>query len=294
MQTYQISDLERLTGIKAHTIRIWEKRYSMITPHRTITNRRFYDNNQVRKLLNVATLLSHGHKISKVAALNEQEINIYLLGQVKFNSRDREMNGYINDLIKAMLSFDEQLFEKIFSIATEKYGLHDTMMKVIYPYLEKTGVQWSAYKAIPVQEHFASMIIRKKLLVATETLPAPHIKNNDFLLFLPPGEWHETGLLFANYLIRAAGCKTVYLGQNVPFENIHEITHILSPRYMLLFFIATRPPREIEAQLTTLSENNKGISILVAGSHAVIKPVQTISTNITYLSGADSLLPYLK
>jgi MerR family transcriptional regulator, light-induced transcriptional regulator len=283
MEVYQINDLERLTGIKAHTIRIWEKRYSIIQPSRTDTNRRYYSGMQMRKLLNVTTLLSFGHKISKIAALSEEEI----CRQIELDSMDSGTShanaGYINDLIACMMAYDEPGFEKVFSAAVLRMGLYDTMLHVVYPFLHKTGVLWSINKTVPVQEHFASCIIRRKLMAAIDGVLPPQKKSKSFMLFLPPGEWHEIGLLFADYIIRSNGYQTIYLGQNVPFENVAEIVDTLSVSYLLTFFVASRPANEIANLIKDYALLGGNAKLIVAGSPDLLPPEKSLPANASYM-----------
>ena len=294
MPSYQINELEHLTGIKAHTIRMWEKRYELITPYRTITNRRYYDDDQVRKLLNVTTLLSLGYRISKIAALNEEDINTHILHHAEKETPDHKKISCINDLVKSMLDFDEAAFERLFNNTVKAYGMYDTMQQIIYPFLHKTGILWNVNKAIPVQEHFAVNIIRRKLITAIDCLQLPGANKKKFLLFLPPNEWHETGLLFADYMIREAGFSTIYLGQNVPYENIAKIAPGLNVSYMLLFYVANKPKDHIEKQLRALSKNNPGIQILVSGNPELFINAKSFEKNVTYLSEVHSILEYIK
>jgi DNA-binding transcriptional MerR regulator len=294
MQSYQINELERLTGVKAHTIRIWEKRYELITPHRTTTNRRYYDDDQVRKLLNVSTLLSRGYKISKIAALTEVDINTHIQNKGQKETHDHRKRSCVNDMIKAMIAFDERTFENLLGGAVGEYGMQEAMLQVVYPFLQKTGILWNVNKAIPLQEHFASNIIRRKLLTAIDGLQVHDRKKKKFLLFLPPGEWHETGLILADFIIRSSGCNTIYLGQNVPCENVDNIAPALSPDYMLLFYIAARPKEQIEAQLKELSKNNPGTHILVSGNADLFTGIKSLGKNISYLPEVKSLLDFLK
>ena len=287
MQSYQINELERLTGIKAHTIRIWEKRYELIKPYRTDTNRRYYDDSQVRKLLNVTTLLSNGYKISKIASFSEIEINKLILNQAE--EPDETNAGYVNGLVKAMLAFDKKEFEGTLAAAIAANGIYYAVLNVIYPFLKKTGIFWVTDNSMPVQEHFASSIIRRKLITATDQLPQLTKHSKQFLLFLPPQEWHETGLLFADYILRSNGYETIYLGQNVPIENVHIISGSLHPAYMLLFYVATKPVSEIEKQISNLSKNNPDTSILVAGTKELFADIKSVFKNVTYLSDVSGL-----
>ncbi len=289
MESYQIKQLERMTGIKAHTIRIWEKRYGLITPHRTSTNRRSYDEQQVRKLLNVNTLLGLGYKISKVALLSEAELNKEVQNLDVNQSKDNAIAGYIDDLLRSMLDYNEPAFEKIYSAATTRLGLHDAMIHVFYPFLVKVGVLWNVNKTAPVQEHFASNIIKRKLMAAIDGLVPPTKTAKRFVLFLPPEEWHEVGLLFANYIIRSQGFETIYLGQNVPIESIGKVVVAVHPSHLLLFYINQKPKEEIVRQLKLLSGIDIQTSILVAGQSDLFSENILSLKNVCYLDSVSSL-----
>lgn len=294
MESYQINDLERLTGIKAHTIRIWEKRYSLIHPNRTDTNRRYYDDAQVRKLLNVTTLLSYGHKISKIAALTDEQIHEHIEHDSSATTGLHVNNGYVNDLLASMLAFDEVGFERIFSAAVLRMGMFDTMVQVVYPFLAKTGVLWTVNKSAPVQEHFASCIIKRKLMAATDGLLSSTHKPKRFLLFLPPLEWHEIGLLFANYIIRSRGYQTLYFGQDLPTEDVIKIVGMVAPEYILTFFVAARPAEEVKDFITAYASAEPQAHVIVAGSLDLLSAAHTKLNNVSYMKGVHDLLDLLK
>ena len=294
MESYQIKQLERMTGIKAHTIRIWEKRYGLITPHRTSTNRRSYDERQVRKLLNVNTLLALGHKISKLAALTEEELNQVVQNQDINLSTDTAISGYIDDLLRSMLDFNEPAFEKIYAAATTRLGLYEAMIHVFYPFLVKVGVLWNVNKAAPIQEHFASNIIKRKLMAAIDGLVPATKTTKKFLLFLPPDEWHETGLLLADYIIRSQGYETIYLGQSVPLDGIHKVVISVRPSHLLLFYINSKPKEEIAQQLKSLSGIDPRTTVLVAGNIDLFSENKAGLKNVIHLDGVSSLTNLLK
>ncbi len=294
MESYQIKQLERMTGIKAHTIRIWEKRYGLITPHRTSTNRRSYDERQVRKLLNVNTLLALGHKISKLAALTEDELNQVVQNLDVNLSTDTAISGYIDDLLRSMLDFNEPAFEKIYAAATTRLGLYEAMIHVFYPFLVKVGVLWNVNKVAPIQEHFASNIIKRKLMAAIDGLVPAAKTTKKFLLFLPPDEWHETGLLLADYIIRSHGYETIYLGQSVPLDGIHKVMVSLRPSHLLLFYINSKPKEEIAQQLKSLSGIDSSTTVLVAGNIDLFSENKPGLKNVVQLDGVGSLTNLLK
>jgi methanogenic corrinoid protein MtbC1 len=192
-----------------------------------------------------------------------------------------------------MLDFDEAAFDKIFSAATLRFGFYDAMIHVVYPFLGKVGILWSVNKTAHIQEHFAANIIKRKLMSAIDGLMPASKKDKKFLLFLPPGEWHEIGLLFANYIIRAKGYQSIYLGQDVPVENIEKIIPVVRPDHLLLFYITTRPKEEIAQQIIALSKMDKQTKILVAGSSESLPESTSKLKNTTYLTDVNSLLNFL-
>jgi DNA-binding transcriptional MerR regulator len=288
LSSYQIADLERLTGIKAHTIRIWEKRYGLIEPQRTSTNIRYYDDTQARKLLKISTLIAQGIKISKIAELSEKEINQNISHLQQTAGDDLICVAFVNDLTFSMLSFDETAFEKIFSAAVVRFGMYNTMLKVVYPFLHKTGTMWTVEEAIPVQEHFATAIIRRKLIAAIDGLPAASKRSKVFLLFLPEGEWHETGLLLSDYIIRSGGYKTIYLSQNVPASNLEEVIKITKPTHVMTLHVARQEPKKIKQEMTHLCKRHPGLEFLIAGSFLKGTLPQRIK-NLRMLESPDDL-----
>ncbi|RMG81995.1 MAG: MerR family transcriptional regulator [Bacteroidetes bacterium] len=268
---YTIKDLERISGIKAHTLRIWEKRYNVLTPERTETNIRTYDDDDLRKLLNISTLIKGGWKISNVGKLSNEEIGFEV--ERLFNAVNPatvDCTPYINALVVAMLDLNEKEFERVFANATTRFGLKETMMRVINPFLQQVGLMWSVWKVHPGHEHFASNIIRRKLFGAIDQLMPLPPKEDRFLLFLPEGEHHEIGLLFANYWLRSEGFQTVYLGQNVPFQALVEVVEKINPHKLFTFFIANTDPKAVENYLAQLAQTFPDQTIHVAGSETLL------------------------
>jgi len=294
MKPYQINELERLTGIKAHTIRIWEKRYNLISPLRTDTNRRYYSDDEVRKLLNVSTLLSCGYKISKVATLDPGSLSQLILSLPQKNAGSKQVNGRINELMQYTLAFEEQKIGELFDRLVSELGVYETVTTIIFPFLQRVGIFWSAGNAESTEEHFASAIIRSKLMSATNALPPTVQPAKTFLLFLPEGEWHDIGLLLANYIIRSKGCKTFFLGQNNQMESLEKSIPAIKPDYLLLFYITNRPLEEIEQQLKFLAECSDETKILVAGNQELFPAKKSTLRNVTYLRGVPEIFPFLE
>lgn len=218
---YSIKDLEKLSGIKAHTIRIWEKRYNVIKPLRTETNIRFYSDIELKKLLNIAMLNKMGFRISQLALLDKQQLE----EEVQMFTKRMDKIGHIVDsLILAMLNYDGRKFEKVLNKTILAIGFEKTMNKLIRPFFERVGVLWQTGAILPAQEHFVTNIVRQKLIVAMDGLSNPeNTPAKSFLLMLPEGEMHELGLLYYQYILLKAGHKVKYFGQWVPVSDIKSV-----------------------------------------------------------------------
>ncbi len=260
MAYYSIKDLEKLSGIKAHTLRIWEKRYNLVEPKRTGTNIRYYDDHDLKKILNVALLNRHGFKISHIAKYDEKEIYEKI---TEISSKDQETETSIDNLVIAMIELDEQKFEKILSRSIMQYGFEKTILSVIYPFFIKIGVLWQTGAINPAQEHFISNLTRQKIIVAIDGIIETYTNNSKrFILFLPEGELHELGLLFYYYLIRKRGHKVVYLGQSVPFEDLERVVDIKPCDYILTSFNSSITGININEYISKLSKKFRKQNIL--------------------------------
>jgi MerR family transcriptional regulator, light-induced transcriptional regulator len=251
MASYSIRDLEKLSGIKAHTLRIWEKRYSLVEPKRTQTNIRFYDDEDLKKIMNIAFLNRSGFKISHIAQLDNSEIRIQI-SELSKKHTDTEL--HIDNLILSMINLDERKFEKIINNSIMQVGFEDTILHTIYPFLEKVGILWQTGTVIPAQEHFVSNLVRQKLIVAIDGVIEPdNPKAKNFLLFLPEGELHEMGLLFYHYMVKKSGHKAVYLGQSVPFSDLEIVLETTHCDSLLTAFVSNLSQSEIHEYLKKLS-----------------------------------------
>lgn len=263
MGHYSIKELEKLSGIKAHTIRIWEKRYGVIKPTRTDTNIRVYCDTELKKLLNVAILNNHGHKISKIAKLKQDEI----CGELeRLNAVDETFQVQIDSLVVAMVDLDRRKFEKILADSTLKIGFEDTAIKILYPFLQKVGVMWQTDDINPAQEHFISSLIIQKLYVAIDQAYQPEeLGAKVALMYLPEGEYHEMGLLFYRYLMKKRGYETIYLGQSVPYNDLLKVVKAHNPDMIVTAFVASIPEEKLQNYLTSLSSEFKSKTIIASG-----------------------------
>ncbi len=263
MATYSIKDLEELSGIKAHTIRIWEKRYGIVVPARTDTNIRLYSDNDLKKLLNISILNRHGLKISHLARMDVEELK----EKVIHITRETANTGLqIDNLIISMLELDEWKFDKILNDTIIKLGFEETLVRLMHPFFEKIGLLWQTGSINPAQEHFVSNLLRQKLIVAIDG-QAPVQRNNpvNFILFLHENEFHELGLLFYSYILRKNGIKVIYLGQAVPFEDLEKITKIQEAEYFLTSFTTGITESALVKYLRNLSSSFPNHRILYTG-----------------------------
>lgn len=287
LSKYSIRDLEQLTGIKAHTLRIWEKRYGVVTPKRTPTNIRYYTDEDLKKLLNVSILNRHGFKISNIANLENEDIGKKI---ISITSKSFDTDSSIENLFISMIEIDEGKFEKILSTMIINMGFEETFIKVVIPFFEKIGILWQIGTINPGQEHFITHLIRQKIIVAIDGLfrPANMVNQKTFLLYLPDGELHEIGLLFYSYLIQKRGHKVIYLGQMVPFEDLMAVAEARNPDVFLTMFTANLLNENIEEHLNRISLKFPESRILTGGmqfktNNFVIPPNANIISDVMAL-----------
>ncbi len=285
---YSIRDLEKLSGIKAHTIRIWELRYGLLTPSRTDTNIRHYSNDDLRKLLNVSSLINKGMKISNISKLSSKQIQEEIAIEQNIESPiENFLPTAQNALMFALFEFDEESFNKAFSLAVLKLGFVDALIKVLYPILNKIGFLWNSGEIFPAQEHFISNLVKQKILSATDSLLLNTDKQDTFILFLPEGEMHEIGLLLTNYLLRSMGKHTIFLGQSVPLDNVIATYKATNAKNLLLFIITPSHQKEIAAYLQKLSVGCNNSHIYLSGNNKLLDKVKLASNFVRLKSPED-------
>ena len=288
MNLFSISQLAQFSGIKPHTIRMWEQRYNALKPDRSEGNTRYYNNVQLRRLLNIVSLQQQSIKVSALCALSDKEI-FKLLGDLPDNTVNDNAEGYfISQLIAAGMSYDEVHFEKTFSHCLLKYGMKEAYTKVIYPMLIRLGLLWTKDSIPPAQEHFISNLLRQKLFTAIDALPPAKPGSDCWLLYLPENEFHEIGLLHASYLIRLSGSKAIYMGANLPVDSLNEAVDQLSPEHLLLFLVHNNLPRDTEDYLNEIARRFRSKKIFVACQHKILTQVKT-PKNVQWLASVADL-----
>lgn len=264
MNHYSIKDIESITGIKSHTIRIWEQRYKILEPQRTATNIRYYSEEDLRTILNVNVLYRSGLKISKIANLDDSQIRELV---TEASEKLVEENLQLQGMVTAMLNLDEGSFETILQRAFDSVGVVQTTEKLIFPFLNHIGYLWQVGTIDPAFEHFISQIVRRKLVIATaglENLPKRKDQKR-FILFLPAGEPHEIGLLLANYAIRKAGHKSLYLGADLPHTDLKQVVSKFQPHYIFCSSTCGNTDSPIDEIITYLGREFENNTILLTG-----------------------------
>ncbi len=294
MGQYSIKELEHLTGVKAHTLRIWEQRYKFVKPKRTHTNIRYYTDDDMKKILNISILNKYGLRIGRIAKMDKHAIkeNINNISQTN-EAFKHEL--HINKLATCMLELDEQGFEKIITTCILQIGLEKTMFAIIYPFLQKIGVMWLTNRANPAQEHFIVNLIRQKLIVAIDgQVVKPNNNSRKYLLFLPENELHEISLLFLCYLLKVRHHIVTYLGANVPFSNIVPIANKSEAEYLYTIFTAPIDKKEIFQYLKTLAQKVPDKQIVVSGSQVHKLDIAKLPYNVTVLKSLDEIMQFVE
>lgn len=262
-KSFSIRDLENLSGIKAHTIRIWEKRYHLLQPERTATNIRTYSLSSLQKLLNITLLYNNGYKISKIAKLEDDNIP-QLVNEII--ARNSEKHHAINAFKLAMVNFDSAHFFKTFNSLMVERNFREIFNKVFIPLLNELGLLWQTNTISPAHEHFITSLIKQKIYIHTEKFQKLEPTKTDkvFVMFLPENEIHEVGLLFLNYEIVSRGYKTIYLGQSMPLENMVDLLNYYENLHFVSYFTVSPNKDEINKYLEDFYNilNTKGNSKL--------------------------------
>jgi DNA-binding transcriptional MerR regulator len=289
MNLFSISQLSNFSGIKPHTIRIWEQRYNALSPGRSEGNTRYYDNDQLRRLLNIVSLVQANYKISEISTMPDKKLFELLEQRLRPSEENIDTHEYfILQLIAAGMNFDEINFDKLISHCLVKYGVEGSYLKVIYPMLKRIGLMWATNLILPAAEHFISNIIRQKLFTLIDSLPAGNDKKNSWLLFLPENEFHEIGLLFSHYLIRKEGFKSVYLGSNVPLQSVVEAAAITNPDNLLLFLTHNDSKEVLGEYMNDLGRRFKNKNIKIAADAKQLQSIK-LNKNFEVLSSMENL-----
>jgi DNA-binding transcriptional MerR regulator len=290
MEQYSIRDLEKLSGIKAHTIRVWERRFGILEQHRTETNRRRYGDSELRRLINISILHRSGFKISVICQFTEQEIE----EKVSFLSKDtNQSDTQIDTLITSMIDQNEKVANDLLVRCIMNRGIENTFTELIFPFLKKIGVMWHTGSLDIGLEHFISNIFRQRIISSIDSL-SPVLKENrkKVILFLPKNELHELALLFFNYIIKKAGHETLYLGQSTPIFSVVRLNNNWKADIIITGMLSGYPEINPEEFISQLSKTFPKQKILVAGVLAD-HSLKTKFRNIVQIKSSEELKAYL-
>jgi len=289
---YFIKDIENITGIKAYTLRIWEQRYGMLVPKRTETNIRYYEEDDLKYMMNIAILNANGIKISRIAQMDREEVQQKTLSISENNSGHQSQ---ISALSSAMFDFDEREFNKILSINILQLGMEQTTTNIIFPFLQHVGVLWLSGSIHIAHEHFITNLIKQRMFVAIDQLNIlPSKDAKKYLLFLPNGENHELSLLFASYLLRANGKNVIYLGTSTPLDDLNKIHKLHNPDFVFCALTNSNAAMPVQVYLNTLSRSWPNTQILVTGSQIVKRRDLKIPSNCVVMNDPMSFLRFLE
>ena len=288
---FSIKDLENFSGIKAHTIRIWEKRYNILEPMRTETNIRLYDLESLKKLLNITLLHDYGYKISKIATYPEDQIPMMVREIV--SEKSAKIHA-ISDFKVAMMNFDQEYFFNIYDQLLSKKSFKEVFFQVFIPLMNEMGLLWQSRSISPAHEHFITYLIKQKLLVNTEKLQIlkPTKTDKVFVLSLPMNEIHELGLMYLNYEILLNGYKTIYLGESMPIADLKDLkSHFDTIVYVS--YLTVQPEQilvndYVERMITELSDKNTSLWFIGRMGQYISK--DKISERLSVFSSIDELV----
>lgn len=289
MNAFTIKDLENLSGIKAHTIRIWEQRYSFLSPQRTETNIRYYSNDELQTILNIALLNKYGYKISHIDKMSAAEISQKIL---ELDQAEALQERLVNELIKAMVEMQMDIFEMHIENYIRKNSIEKAIIRIIFPFLERIGILWLTNHINPAQEHLVSNLIRQKLIVGIDHVKPTLKRDISALLFLPENEHHELGLLFIHYLLKSHGVTVLYLGANVPLKDVISVANLKNPDFLYTHLTSVAHHFSFEKFLSNVRDQMPARKLVLSGvlTAAYKKP---IPPNCSFKKSLSSVLEYI-
>lgn len=288
---YFIKDVENITGIKAFTIRVWEQRYGMLVPQRTDTNIRYYEEEDLKYMMNVALLNHHGYKISKIAEMTREEVQRRTLHISENNS---SYQNQVQSLTNAMIAFDEKEFNKILSINILKLGMMETMTEIIFPFLQHVGILWLSGSINVAHEHFITNLVKQRLYVSIDQITTPKKPEaKKFILFLPNGENHELSLLFASYILKTRGHDVIYVGSSTPVDDLNQLCKVHKPDVLFCAITNANSNIPIQVYVNTLHRNWADIPICLTGNQIVRRRDLKVPENCHIISTPQTFIDFL-
>jgi len=289
MNSFTIKDLENLSGIKAHTIRIWEQRYSFLKPQRSDTNIRHYSNDELKAILNIALLNKYGYKISHIDKMTLPEINDKLL---TLSQSQAQQERIVNDLIQLLIDLEIEKIDQTLNNYIHAKGIEKTITQIIFPFLERIGILWLTNHVNPAQEHLVSNLIRQKIIIGIENCNTEPSSNETVLLFLPEGEHHELGLLFISYLLKNKGVKSIYLGADVPLKDVEFVARLKKTTHIYCHLTSLAHNFNFDKFLHNLQNTLTDYKILISGQ-VCQQYKKKVPDNVILLQSLSAVMEYI-
>jgi len=289
MNAFTIKDLENLSGIKAHTIRIWEQRYNFLKPCRTETNIRYYCNQELKIVLNISLLNKYGYKISHIDKMSEQEVKSKI---ISLSDTDAQQERIVNELIAYMIDLDFEHFEQVLDTFILTKGIDKAINHIVFPFLHRIGILWMTNHIHPAQEHLVTNVIRQKLIVGIEGVMTHIRADKTVLLFLPEGEYHELGLLYTYYLLKTHGVRVLYLGADLPLKDVEFVCKYKKPDYLYSHLTAIAGNFNFEKFLTQMGQRIPDIPLVISGQLARTQ-LRKIPPGVNFLRSLPEVMEFL-
>lgn len=290
MNSFTISQLEQFSGIKAHTIRIWEKRYNALRPSRSKGNTRYYDGHQLKRLLNIVSLIEGETQVSKFCTMSDDELAQKIIEKFDtVQSDDADASKFILQLTAAGMNFDTYSFDQVYKQAAKRFDFVTLYKLVIIPFLNRVGILWAGDKVPPSQEHFMSNLIFQKLYSAIDGLPPVKSSEETWVLCMPEGEFHEIGLLFSHYMLLKAGKNSIYLGSNMPFESLISTIEEVKANHIYVFMVHYDHLENAQEYVNSLIFKFKNCRIILAGSYRLISKLR-LDQRIEWVQSVDDFI----
>lgn len=287
MVVYSIKEIEKLSGVKAHTLRIWEKRYGIVVPERTKTNIRFYTDLHLKKILNISFLNRKDLKISKIAQLTDEEIKRKVS---ELSSIDVAFEDQLDVLVLSLLELDSYNFNKIVDLHIEQTGFENTMNDVIYPLMDKLGLMWMAGSLKSVHESFVTTIVKAKIIAATEKLENTKKKDKaQVMIYLKEHEDHELSLLFLEFLLKKYNYRVINLGDNVNINKIREAFQIVTPQYLFTIVNDSFQNGDLHLYVDQIQNMLSSTKFLLSGRQPILQGIKASNSTIVFKSMKETV-----
>lgn len=291
MVVYTIKEIEKLSGVKAHTLRVWEKRYGIVQPNRTDTNIRFYTDDHLKKILNISFLNRNNLKISKIAQLSDEELKRKVS---ELSDVDIAFEDQLDALVLSILELDRFNFNKILDQHIELLGFEQTMKEMIYPLMDKLSIMWMAGSLKSVQESFVTTCVKAKIIIANEKLAFSKEEPKAIvMIYLPENENHELSLLYLDFLLKNRNYKVINLGTNISLDEAIDGLKLSDAPYVFTIVNDSFSGGGLKEYIDELTSRAPDTTLLISGMQPIQQKIKN-SSNCKVLRSLDDTVKYLE